>query len=87
MNVGTKLEEQSREELLNTVRHVMVEAEALSSRIVAVSEIGIAINSTLDIDRIFKVVANQAKWLLDFEHCSICVKDEDLNNREIWSQV
>lgn len=77
MNVGTKLEEQSREELLNTVRHVMVEAEALSSRIVAVSEIGIAINSTLDIDRIFKVVANQAKWLLDFEHCSICVKDED----------
>lgn len=74
MILQTKLEEQTREELLSTVRHILVEAEALSSRIVAVNEIGIAINRTLDIDEILGVVARQAKWLLDFKHCSVCMR-------------
>lgn len=67
-----KLEDLSRDELLATVRHVLAEADALSSRIAAVNEIGVAMNETLDLDKILHVVAKQAKWLMDFEHCSIC---------------
>lgn len=72
-NMGNRLEDQNREELLLTARSLLAEAQSLSTRIAAVNEIATAINSTLDIDLIFRVVGKQAKWLLDFEHCSICL--------------
>lgn len=73
-----KLEALNREELLKTTRRLLAEADALSSRIAAVNEIGIAINQSLDIDAILRVVAKQAKWLLDFEHCSVCLQKDDV---------
>ncbi|GAB5494677.1 MAG: hypothetical protein Phog2KO_48920 [Phototrophicaceae bacterium] len=76
MNSRKKLENLSREELLATVRQVLAEADALSSRISAVNEIGVAMNATLSLDKILKVVAKQAKWLMDFEHCSICLQGD-----------
>ncbi len=82
MNPSKKLENLSREELLVTVRRVLAEADALSSRIAAVNEIGVAMNETLDLDEILRVVAKQAKWLMDFEHCSICLKEG-----ESWKTV
>jgi signal transduction histidine kinase len=69
---NSRLEEQDRDQLLQTARSLLAEADALSSRIAAVNEIGIAINRTLDINTILHVVGNQAKWLLDFEYCSVC---------------
>jgi signal transduction histidine kinase len=74
---GEQLEQQDRDQLLRTVRRLLVEADALSSRIAAVNEIGIAINRTLDLEAIQRVVARQAKWLLDFEHCSVCLAPND----------
>lgn len=71
--MGNRLEDQDREELLLTARGLLAEAQSLSTRIAAVNEIATAINRTLDIDLIFRVVGKQAKWLLDFEHCSICL--------------
>lgn len=71
---NTRLEEQDRDQLLQTARTLLAEADALSSRIAAVNEIGIAINRTLDIQAILHVVGNQAKWLLDFEYCSVCLQ-------------
>ncbi|MEG3841869.1 adenylate/guanylate cyclase domain-containing protein [Microcoleus sp. herbarium14] len=71
--MGNRLEDQNRDELLLTARGLLAEAQSLSTRIAAVNEIATAINSTLDIDLIFRVVSKQAKWLLDFEHCSICL--------------
>ena len=71
--MGNRLEDQDRDELLLTARSLLAEAQSLSTRIAAVNEIATAINSTLDIDFIFRVVSKQAKWLLDFEHCSICL--------------
>jgi signal transduction histidine kinase len=68
----SRLEDQDRDQLLQTARSLLAEADALSSRIAAVNEIGIAINRTLDIQAILHVVGNQAKWLLDFEYCSVC---------------
>ena len=72
LSVKSRLEDQDREQLLHTSRRLLAEADALSSRIAAVNEIGIAINRTLDLDEIERVIARQAKWLLDFEHCSVC---------------
>jgi signal transduction histidine kinase len=74
---NVRLEDQDRDQLLQTVRHLLAEAQALSSRIAAVNEIGVAINRTLDLNEILRVVAKQAKWLLDFEHCSVCLSHAD----------
>lgn len=71
--MGERLEEQDREQLLLTARRLLAEAQALSIRIAAVNEIATAINRTLDLDQILRVVGKQAKWLLDFEHCSVCL--------------
>lgn len=71
--MGDRLEDQDREQLLLTARRLLAEAQSFSVRIAAVNEIATAINRTLDLDRILRVVGKQAKWLLDFEHCSVCL--------------
>src|SRR5215475_6908340 len=74
MNTKPALENQDREELLQSSRRLLAEAQALSSRLAAVNEIATAINRKLDINEILRVVGKQAKWLLDFEHCSVCLR-------------
>jgi signal transduction histidine kinase len=80
-----KLEDMGREELLLTVRSLLGEAEALSSRIAAVNEIGIAINRTFDLGEILRVVSRQAKWLLDFDYLSVCLPDKA--QKDAWRIV
>jgi len=72
-----RLEDQDRDQLLGTLRSVLTEAEALSSRIAAVNEISVAVNRTLDLNEILRVVGKQVKWLLDFDHCSVCLENDD----------
>jgi adenylate cyclase len=76
-NNGSKLENQARKQLIQTSRHLLTEIQALSSRIAAVNEIAIAINRSLDLDEILRIVGKQAKWLLDFKHCSVCLYKDD----------
>lgn len=73
------LDQESRDNLLHTTRRLLVEIQALSSRIAAVQEIATAINRTLTLDDILQVVGRQAKWVLDFDHFSVtlCEKDAD----------
>lgn len=71
------LETLDRDELLATVRRLLAEADALSSRISAVNEIGTAMARTLDLSKIERVIAKQAKWLIDFAHCSVCWRDQE----------
>jgi class 3 adenylate cyclase len=75
MNVvpNSALERQDREQLLLTARQLLAEAQALSSRIAAVNEIATAINRSLKLDEILRVVGKQAKWLLDFQHLSVYI--------------
>ena len=80
----SKLENQSRDRLLATTRQVLVELQALSSRIAAVQEIATAINRSLNLEQIFQVIGQQAKWILDFDHCSVCLQAES-NERKIIS--
>lgn len=50
---------------------LLAQAQALSSRIAAVNEIATAINRSLDVDEILRVIGKQAKWLIDFDHLSV----------------
>lgn len=77
------LEQESRDTLLQTTRHLLVEIQALSSRIAAVQEIATAINRTLALDDILQVVGRQAKWVLDFDHCSVTLCEKDAADRFI----
>jgi len=70
---GNGLEKQEREPLLLIARRLLAETQALSTRIAAVNEIATAINRSLNLDEILRVVGKQAKWLLDFEHCSVYI--------------
>ena len=54
-----------------------IQLEALSSRINAVNEIAATMNRSLKLDDILLVIKQQAKWLLDFHHCSICLCEDD----------
>lgn len=54
-----------------SAQSLSIQLQALSSRINAVNEIAAALNRSLKLDDILKVVKQQAKWLLDFQHCSI----------------
>lgn len=69
----SRLGERDRDDLLITTRRLLAEMQALSSRIAAVQEIATAINRTLNLDEILAIVGRQAKWLLDFEHCSVAL--------------
>src|SRR4051812_4400998 len=82
--INGRLEDQGRDQLLQTVRRLLAEADALSSRIAAVNEIGIAINRTLNLNDIQSVIAKQAKWLLDFEHCSVCLSEASGEKDDAW---
>ena len=66
----------SPEELLAMSRRLMAEVQALSTRISAVNEIAVAMNRTLDLTQILKILGQQAKWMLDFDHCSVYLPAE-----------
>ena len=74
---GKQLDSLDRDKLLLTARGLLAEAQALSVRIAAVNEIATAINRSLNLDEILRVVGKQAKWLLDFEHVSVYLTKND----------
>lgn len=62
--------------------HVLaVQLQALSSRISAVIEIAAALNRSLNLDDILAVIKQQAKWLLDFNYCSLLLANADGSKR------
>lgn len=72
-----RLQALDRDQLIETTRTLLTEVQALSSRIAAVNEIATAINGSLTLDEIWQVVGKQAKWLLDFKHCSVCLRNSE----------
>jgi len=83
------LDELDREALIETTRQLLVEAQSLSTRITVLNEIATAINETLDLKELLKVVKKKAKWLLDFDYASVVVREggswklEHLNGKEL----
>ncbi|MEM9954795.1 MAG: GAF domain-containing sensor histidine kinase [Chloroflexota bacterium] len=78
MTTHKRLDDLNKDELLATTRQILVEADALSSRVAAVNEISVAVNKSLDLKAILRVIGKQAKWLLDFNHCSVCLEEDGI---------
>jgi NtrC-family two-component system sensor histidine kinase KinB len=66
----------SPEQLTDTVRMLLAEAQALSTRLAALNEVAVAMQRSTDTDAMLQVMANQARWVLDFQLCSIVERDE-----------
>jgi signal transduction histidine kinase len=58
-------------------REALRHMQALSSRIAIINEVTELVNRNLKSDQILKVVRQYAKWLLDYDHLSVCLRDEN----------
>ena len=74
---------------LPATQPMLVELQSLSCRIAIVNEIAVEINRSLDLAAILQVVGQQVKWLLDFDHCSVCLYDAPENRTYVtlWGVV
>ena len=70
----------SPEQLTDTVRALLAEAQALSTRLAALNEVAVAMQRSADTGAMLQVMANQARWVLDFQLCAI-VEREDAGYR------
>lgn len=61
------------EELGQQVRRLLAEAQALSARLAALNEIATAIQGTLDSTHILQTLAGQARWLIDYQFCTVAL--------------
>jgi PAS domain S-box-containing protein len=61
--------------LVTQVRSLLAEAQALSARLAALNEVAVAMQADLDLDAILQALTRQARWVLDFQHCSIALVD------------
>jgi signal transduction histidine kinase len=61
--------------------HFLGDLQSLSTRIATVQEISTSINRSLKLDEILNVVGKQAKWILDFDHFSVCLCDRSQTRR------
>lgn len=67
--------ERSQQELETQVRSLLVEAQALSARLASLNEVAAAMQSTLDLDVVLQTLASQARWLIDFDSCSVSLRE------------
>ncbi|MBD2256057.1 adenylate/guanylate cyclase domain-containing protein [Pseudanabaena sp. FACHB-2040] len=49
----------------------LASAQALSSRIAAINEIAVAVNRSLNVNEILKIVGKKSKWLIEIDHLSV----------------
>lgn len=60
-----------------TDQRLFEELQALSCRIEILNEIAVQINRQFAIDEILQLVGQKVKWLLDFDHCGVCLCQAD----------
>jgi signal transduction histidine kinase len=65
----------SPEQLTDTVRALLAEAQALSTRLATLNEVAVAMQRSADTGAMLQVMANQARWVLDFQLCAIVERD------------
>jgi len=64
-------------QLVTKVRTLLAEAQALSTRLAAFNEIAVAMQASLDTDAMLRTMAQQARWVLDFQYCAVVLGDGD----------
>lgn len=66
----------SPEQLVHQVRRLLAEAQALSARLAALNEVAVAVQASLDADAVLTTLAREARWVLDFQYCSVALAGE-----------
>lgn len=61
----------SPEQMSTTIRSLLAEAQALSTRLAALNEVAVAMQRNTDINTMLQVMANQARWVIDFQLCAL----------------
>lgn len=56
------------------VRTLLAEAQALSTRLAALNEVAVAMQSDLKTDEILHTFAREARWVIDFQICSFALR-------------
>ncbi len=62
-------------QLDNNVRLLLAEAQALSTRLATLNEVAAAMQGKLDPSALIQTMALQARWILDFQCCSVVLAD------------
>ena len=63
--------------LVGQVRSLLAEAQALSARLAALNEGTLAMQADLSFEGVLHVVTREARWLLDFQYCSVALCSSD----------
>lgn len=62
-------------QLIDQVRSLLTESQTLALRIATFNTIAVALQAHLEAETILQTVAQEARWLLDFEHCSVVMRE------------
>lgn len=63
------------EQQLTKTQISLAEAQAFSSRLSTLNEAVVAMQKSLDPDVVLHTLVSQARWVLDFQYCSIALRD------------
>lgn len=66
-----QLENHSYDELISTIRQMLSESERQSNRMMTITNVGIEMSRARDFEEVLNIVKREAKWLIQFDHCSI----------------
>src|SRR5690242_10316609 len=70
-DTGLLRDQQPAEQLLAQVDKLLVETELLSTRFTAISDVAVAVNSSLHLDDILRVLVEKARPALGFDYCAV----------------
>jgi signal transduction histidine kinase len=62
-------------DLSQTVQSLLAEAQGLSARLAALNEVAVAMQRSTDTRTMLQVMANQARWIIDFQLCTLVERD------------
>src|SRR5947209_8977400 len=68
---GLLRDQQPAEQLLSQVDKLLVETGVLSARFAAISDVAVAVNSSLHLDDILGVLVEKARPALGFDYCAV----------------
>lgn len=61
--------------LVQQVRTLLAEAQALSARLAALNEVAVTVQASLDTEEVLRTFAREARWVLDYQVCSIAIRE------------
>lgn len=76
-DTGLLPEQQPSHHLLAQVDKLLNETQVLSARLDAINDVAVAVNSSLNLDAIFKVIVEKARDALGFDYCAVGMVEDD----------